>query len=192
MGTLITDGFDPGDDERAVSILKKWKGGVLSDQLFTTISKMGPQVGVITILFRKNDKILEVLLLPRPKDDPLWPGMLNLPGKMLRSADFKREDGNPVNGPFERIETNEVKAKFASEPVFAGLAFQSTDRGPILALVYIAELAGNQDSQKDYVWADANKLEDIKNLIKTEIIAVNVALKSYLASLHSQHILDKP
>ena len=113
-------------------------------------------------------------------------GNVKFAGKMLRSADFKREDGNPVNGPFERIESSEVKAKFVREPIFAGLAFQGTDRGPILALVYIAGLAESQDSQKDYVWADVNKLEGLENLIKTEIIAVNVALKYYLAG--SNHL----
>lgn len=178
MGVKITDGFDAGDDEKVISILKKWKGGVISDNLFATISKLSPQVSVIVTVFRMNEGRREVLLLTRPKDDPTWPGMLNLPGKMLRTSDFKRSDGNPVNGALERIKDDELKKEFAGKPRFAGIAFQNTERGSITALVHIAELSDYTDTSGEWVWADVTKLSGMNNLIKAEPVAVKVALKA--------------
>lgn len=179
MGTLVTDGFDTGDDEKVVEILKKWKGGPLSDSLFTTVSKLTPQVSAIVTIFRKRGDVIETLLLPRPSDDPLWPNKLNLPGKMFRSADFKREDGNPVNGPLERIQKNELKIDFKKEDIkFAGLAFQDTKRGPIMVLVYTLFVAADFKGNEDWVWRDVNKLKDFRDMIPTEMDAIEVALKS--------------
>lgn len=176
MGVNITDGFDLGDDEKVVSILKKWKGGVLSDQFFTSISKMTPQIAAIIVVFRKNGEKLETLLLPRPDNDPVWSGMLNLPGKMFRAMDFKRDDKNPINGPLERIQEDEIKMHLSGVK-FAGLAFQNTLRGPIMVLVHIVFLP-TDISNENWVWRDVAKLEDSKDMIPTEMDAIKVALKA--------------
>ncbi|HKC04934.1 MAG TPA: hypothetical protein VKC54_03620 [Patescibacteria group bacterium] len=178
MGTLVTDGFGPGDDEKVVSILNKWKGGVLSDQLFTAISKMTPQVAAIIVVFRKRGDTLETLLLPRPENDPLWAGMLNLPGKMFRTVDFNREDKNPINGPLERILKDELKINFTEPPKFAGLAFQDTKRGPIVVLVHTAYIPVDFNGNEDWVWRDVAKLKEFDDMIPTEMPAIEVALKA--------------
>lgn len=185
MGTLITDGFDAGDDEKIVSILNKWKGGPLSDRLFTSVSKLTPQVSVITTIFRKRGDIIETLLLPRPSDDPLWPNMLNLPGKMFRAMDFERVDGNPMNGPLKRIQNDELKIKFESVK-FIDLVFQNIARGHIVVLLHIGELSDNQEDKSDWVWADVTRLKELNNFLETETSAIEVGLKHYLAS--SNHL----
>lgn len=179
MATLITDGFAGGDDAQVVSILDKWNGGPLSDQLFTAISKMTPQLSAIIVVFRKKEDVLETLLLPRPSDDPLWPGMLNLPGKMFRAIDFKREDKNPMNGPLERIQTSELKTQVKNKPEFAEIVFQNTDRGSIVALVHTAELPENVELQSDWVWCDVTKLNSLNNFLESETSAIEAALKHY-------------
>lgn len=179
MSTLITDGFGSGDDEKVVEILKKWKGGPISDNLFFTISSMTPQVSAIIVFFRKSDGKIEVLLLPRPVDDPLGAGQLNLPGKMFRSIDFKREDGNAMNGPLERIQTNELKIELEEEPKFVESVFQNTDRGPIVALVHLGKLPIDQKGGEDWVWADVTKLKELDNFLVTETSAIEAALKYY-------------
>lgn len=179
MGTSITDGFSVGDDQKAVSILNKWNGGILSDQLFTAVSKMTPQVATIIVVFRKRDDLLETLLLPRPSDDPLWSNMLNLPGKMFRSMDFNREDKNPINGPLERIQKDELKVELKKEDIkFAGLAFQNTLRGPIMVLVHSVFVAKDFNGNSDWIWRDTTKLKESKDMIPTEMDAIEVALKS--------------
>lgn len=178
MSVKITDGFDVSDDEKAIEILKKWKGGPISDQLFAQISLMTPQISMIISVFRNNAGKLETLLLPRPKTDPTWPGMLNLPGKMFRSADFKRFDGSPLNGPKERIIKDELSILLETEPKFAGIAFQNTKRGPIAVLVYTVEVPPDFEGNKDWVWRDVKTLEEFSDMIPTEMDAIKVALKS--------------
>jgi hypothetical protein len=179
MGTLITDGLDSGDDQKVISILNKWKGGPLSDQLFTSLSKLTPQISAIITVFRKRDNIVETLLLPRPSDDPLWPNMLNLPGKMFRAMDFKRDDKNPVNGPLERIQKGELKVELNKLDIkFAGLAFQDTIRGPIMVLVHTVFVAEDFNGNLDWVWREVSQLKDSKDMIPTEMDAIEVALKS--------------
>ncbi|HKB88348.1 MAG TPA: hypothetical protein VKC53_01725 [Patescibacteria group bacterium] len=179
MAKLITDGFAEGDDAKVVSILNKWNGGQLSDQLFTSISKMTPQLSAIIVVFRKKAGIIETLLLPRPSDDPLWPGMLNLPGKMFRAIDFKREDKNPMNGPLERIQTGELKIQLKSKPEFAEIVFQNTDRGSILALIHVGELPDDAKSEAVWVWCDVTKLSSLNNFLESETSAILTALKHY-------------
>lgn len=179
MATLITDGFDAGDDEKVVSILNKWKGGILSDQLFTSVSKMTPQLACIIVVFRKKGELLETLLLPRPEGDPVWSGMLNLPGKMFRAMDFKRDDKNPVNGPLERIQKGELKVELNKLDIkFAGLAFQDTIRGPIMVLVHTYFVANDFKGNEDWIWREVSQLKDSKDMIPTEMDAIEVALKS--------------
>lgn len=179
MGVQITDGFDVGDDEKVVSILNKWKGGPLSDQLFTSVSRLTPQISAIVTVFRKKGDTIETLLLPRPSDDPLWPNMLNLPGKMFRSLDFKRDDKNPVNGPLDRIQKSELKIDLKKEDIkFAGLAYQDTLRGSIMVLVHTLFVAEEFVGNPDWIWRDVAKLKDFKDMIPTEMDPIEVALKS--------------
>lgn len=182
MGTLITDGFDSGDDEKVVEILKKWKGGPLSDQLFTSVSKLTPQVSAIITIFRKRGDIIETLLLPRPSDDPLWPNMLNLPGKMFRGADFERVDNNPINGPLERIQDSELKVKLKSVKL-VDLVFQNIVRGHIVVLLHLGELSEDQKDIDGWVWADVTKLKELPNFLETETSAIEAGLKHYLSTL---------
>jgi hypothetical protein len=178
--TDITDGFSPGDDEKVVSILNKWKGGVLSDQLFTVLARISPQTSAITVVFRQIDNKTEVLLLPRPDDDPVWPSMLNLPGKMFRAADFKREDKTPINGPIERIQKAELLVNFDYPPKFVGPVFQDTKRGYVVALIYLAEVPANLKQPDHWFWADIDSLSHLENYLKTEQSAIDLALETYL------------
>ena len=181
MSTSITDGFSIGDDKKVIEILKKWKGGAISDDLFFTISAMAPQVSAIIVFFRKKEDKVEVLLLPRPDDDPLHAGGLNLPGKMFRNVDFKRADENALNGPLKRIQQNELKVELKNKPKFAEIVFQNTARGYIVALVHLGELSVDQKDGEGWVWADVTKLKELDNFLETETSAIEAALKHYLA-----------
>jgi hypothetical protein len=178
----ITEGLDAGDDEKVVSILKKWNDGMISNDLFFAISRMTPQVSAIIVIFRKVKDKIETLLIPRPSDDPLGAGKLNLPGKMFRTIDFKRVDKNPVNGPLERIQTGELKINLKNEPEFVENVFQNTGRGAIVALVHLGELSEDSVQGEDWVWADVTKLKELDNFLVTETSAIEAALKHYLAS----------
>lgn len=179
MGTTITSGFEVGDDQKVISILKKWDGGPLSDALFASMSRLTPQVSTIVAVFRDNNGTLETLLLPRPGDDPVWPNMLNLPGKMFRAVDFRREDNNPINGPIERIINTELKTELDKKQInYAGLAFQNTKRGAIIVLVHTVFVNMDFKGNEDWVWRSVESLRDSKDMIPTEMDAIEVALKN--------------
>ena len=182
--TSITSGFDNGDDEKVINILDKWDDGPLSDKLFTKLSQLSPQTALITVVFRENNGETETLLLERPEGDPVWPGMLNLPGKMFRKTDFSRGDGRPENGPIERIEESEIGTKFTNRPKFAGVTFQDTKRGPVIVLVCVV----NEDVKltKGGEWHPVKELNSLTKLINTELVVINVALEAYLAG--SNHL----
>ena len=176
MTAGITDGFSTDDDEKVISILKKWKGGPLSDQLFTILAGMIPSSGVATVILQRS-RDLEILLLPRPTNDIVWPGMLNLPGKQFRSADFHRRDNNPLNGPLERIRSDEIKTKFIGNPKFAGVSLHSDKRGPQVVLVYLAKIKSSSESVGK--WYPVNRLKDMKDFVQSELKSIDVALDFY-------------
>ena len=179
MGVKITDGFGPGDDEKAVSILKKWKGGVISDKLFTVLAGMVPTTGVV-IVFLYNKKDPEVLFVPRPNGDPLWSGMLNLPGKLFRKIDFARSDQKPINGPLERIETAEIGTKLPKRPKFAGINLNSDKRGSWAILVYFIELNAKSEYKGVGEWVKVYGIKKRSDVIQTEINHINIALKKFV------------
>ena len=180
MSVKVTDGLHAKEEALVISVLQKWKGGPLSDQLFTAFAKMIPLSGAVVTIFRKTgDNLTEVMLVPRPKGDPVWPGMLNLPGKMLRAIDYIRDDKKPVNGALERIQEDELGAIFPQKPKFAGVSLHSDDRGPLVVLVYWLKVDDNFKSSKGGLWFNVEDLKNLNSFIQSEIISINVALKEY-------------
>ena len=171
----ITDGFAPGDDEKVVSILKKWIGGPIGDQLFTQIAGMMPTSGVVMVIVY-NPKDPEIIFVSRPSDDPLWKNKLNLPGKLFRNADFKRSDHTPLNGPLERIQKSEIVLEFPKPPEFTGICLNSDARGSWAVLVYKIELVDKSLYKGAGEWVKVSEVEKRPDLINTEINHINVAL----------------
>ena len=114
-----TEGLTSEEDDQLVHLLSKWTGGRISTPVFTQLAGMIPQPIVEVVFLRVNNEKLETLLIPRPEDDIVWPGMVHTPGTALRAADFHREDRYPLDGAFERIR-REVNNQFAYPPTFAG------------------------------------------------------------------------
>jgi hypothetical protein len=175
MSVKITSGFSPGDDEKVISILKKFKGGPVSDKLFEVLAGILPTTPVI-VVFITNKKDPEILFVPRPSDDPVWPSALNLPGNMIRLVDFKRSDNSPINGAFERIQKSEIHSKFPQKPKFIGINLNTDSRGPWIALVYKIELTNKSDYLGIGEWVKVDDVEKRKDLINSEINHINVAL----------------
>src|SRR3989344_9021208 len=135
-----TEGLTPEEDKRLADLLSKWNGGRISTTVFTELARMIPQPIVEVVVLRNNGGTIETLLIPRPADDLVWPGMYHTPGAALRTSDFHRDDQNPLSGPFERIQRGELGSNFAYTPIFAGRLHRLADRGPEVAEIYVAEL----------------------------------------------------
>ncbi len=175
-----TDGFDPGDDEKVITILKKWKGGTISDKLFTTLAWMLPQPTVEMVIIRERNNTLEVLLIPRPPDDLVWPGFLHIPGQVLRRMDYLRDDNTPMNGPFERIQKYEIQTSFSRPPEFVGVTQYMTKRGPEAVHIYLSAIAENASLPQGAIWIAIDDLPKIKKFISHQIIPIKMATDYFI------------
>lgn len=178
MATLVTDGFDPGDDEQMVEILRKWRGGPLSDILFTQLAGLIPQPIVEVVVLRWNEK-LQTLLLPRPEGDPVWPGMVHTPGVALRRADFFRSDNDPLAGAFERIQQGELGQKFIGRPRFVGVLHRVGRRGPEVAQIFWTEIDFGSKLKEGHEWYPVDKLESHPHFIQDQLGHVKMAVAHY-------------
>lgn len=175
-----TDGFDPEDDEKVISTLKKWKGGVLSDELFTQLAYIIPQPTIETVVLRKKENAIEALLIPRPAHDSIWPGVLHSPGQALRKMDYLRTDNTPLNGPFERVQSLEIKAKFLHTPEFVGIAQYMTKRGPEAVHIFLASIAEDSALPENAIWKRVDDLPQLTNFMDHQIIPINMAKNFFL------------
>jgi hypothetical protein len=175
----ITDGFDIGDDEKIIEILKKWKGGKLSTSLFTTLSAMLPTPCLETVILRRSDNEVQVLLIPRPENDIIWKGMLHSPGGAVRHSDYLRSDGKPFNGVFERIESGEIKNKFVGEPKLVTSYPMMTKRGPEMVTLFLMKIDDKATLPEGANWYNVEKLNEIPNFIKHQLKAVQEAVKEF-------------
>jgi hypothetical protein len=182
MANTLTDGFSSGDDEQVVTLLKKWRGGKLSDQLFNILAGMTPQPTVETVILRKINSEMEVLLIPRPEGDIIWPGMLHSPGQALRAMDYHRDDLTPLNGPFERVQQQEIMTDFSKVPEFVGVAQYLTARGPEAVHVYLAHITDFARLPVTARWCNIKELEKLDNFISHQLIPIRMAADFYNAN----------
>ena len=178
-GYIPTEGLTLEEDRRLVELLNKWNGGRISTPAFTEIARMSPQPIVEVVIFRMIEGRLETLLIPRPEDDVVWPGMYHTPGAALRAADFQRADQTPVNGAFERIQRGELSGEFADAPTFVGWLDRLGDRGPESARVFIAELPEGYD-HPDHIWYSVDQLAQNPKFIQHQLPHVLMAAEQYV------------
>jgi hypothetical protein len=161
-----TDGLTREQDGQLAELLSKWNGGRISDLVFPSVARLTPQPCVEVVVFRKGGGGLETLLIPRPATDTVWPGMYHNPGQALRLSDYYREDGDPVNGPFQRIQRGELQAEFAERPIFVGNDFRMTLRGAEVAIVHFARLKTGTVDRDSYVWCPVEELANKADFIQ--------------------------
>ncbi|MBU0534973.1 hypothetical protein KKC62_02285 [Patescibacteria group bacterium] len=178
----LTEGLSPQEDEILCCILKKWAdagGGRFSPKVLNWLAYAIPQPAIETIVFRLYDGKVQVLLLPRPPRDIIWEGMLNSPGQLLRRMDFLREDGNPINGAFQRIQHEELKCNFVGDPIFVGVLPQLSKRGPDVVQCYLAQIPDDSTVSEGSEWLDVGGLGENPRVIKSELGPIKFALKQF-------------
>lgn len=179
----VTEGLTLEEDRELVSLLKKWDGGRISTPVFTELNRLIPQPIVEVVQFRRSGDTLETLLIPRPDDDIVWPGMYHTPGSALRASDYYREDQMPLNGAFERIQ-RELKSDFASAPIFVGWLERLGDRGPEVVRIYIADLT-ESSARLNHVWYPVAQLSQNPKFIQGQLGHVLMAAEYYNSKYHA-------
>jgi hypothetical protein len=135
---------------QATDLLRKLAPGFLPYPIFEQIARLValPIVEFIPLRLSESDGV-DVLLIHRPDDDPLWPGMLHTPGTVVRATDLhqgKQDDWLA----FERILHDELKDTSIGAPHYVGSMFHDSKRGAELAQLYWVEVIGEPAVGKFY------------------------------------------
>jgi hypothetical protein len=124
-------------DEEIVSLcrlLAKCQPGELPIEIFNEIARLTVSLAIEFIPLRYNGQQIEVLLIPRPTGDPIWPGMVHTPGTILRPTDTSFEDA------FNRLFNDELGIADKPNLLFNGFNLGTGLRGSTLSLEYIINL----------------------------------------------------
>jgi hypothetical protein len=132
-----TFGLNEAEIAQAVALLARLEPGYLPYPLFLQFYRLTPAPTMELIPFRRGiDGALEVLLVRRLPDDPLWPNMWHNPGVTIRANDTHKI-------AMERIFRDDLQGLQATKgPVFAQNLFVYCERGTDVMQVYWVEVTG--------------------------------------------------
>jgi hypothetical protein len=160
------------DEEKELAeLLKKLEPGFLPYDIFVEIARLVALPIIEFVPFRLNaQKKIEVLLLHRGDDDPIWPGAWHTPGTVIRATD--NED--KIYKAFERILKDELKNTKVGQPYYVGSVFHKSKRGAEQSQVFWVEVLGNPEAGKFY------ELENLhQKTIKSQLLFIKQAAQSY-------------
>ena len=108
--------------------------GLLPEPVFLAVTRLmvTPVVEVVPLRSRRGET--EIFLIRRSQNDPVWGGLLHVPGTVVRSSDMSLEDA------LGRVIHDELDDPRCSAPVFVGNCLHLQKRGKELAATYWIEL----------------------------------------------------
>ncbi len=119
---------------QAVAILHKFPPGFLPFNLFLQIARLVMLPTYELVPLRQTGGGVEVLLLKRMPDDPLWPGQLHIPGTVMRATD------NSLEAAYNRIKQDELHNTSLSQAVYVKDELHKSKRGSEFAKIYWAKV----------------------------------------------------
>jgi hypothetical protein len=131
------------EQKQLLSLLEKLEPGFYPIEIFWQFARLSTMPTIEFVPFRYIGESLEVLLLPRADDDKFWPGMMHIPGCVIRPNDT-RDD------VFARIMHDELLDVSLGEPTFVATHVRKTTRGNEHAEIYCAEVLGEPKVGKFY------------------------------------------
>jgi hypothetical protein len=160
------------DDQTVADLLKTYQPGFLPYPVFEQIARLVALPIIEFIPLRMRDGEVEVLLIARPEDDPLWPGLLHTPGTVIRATDL--HDGQDNWPAFKRIVDDELQHTEIGNPHYVGSIFHQSKRGAEQAQLYWVEVRGEPHVGTFY---PADKLPD--DLIESQKTFINEAVRHF-------------
>jgi hypothetical protein len=127
------------DVVEAAQLLSELEPGWLPEPIFQAVARLVvlPIVEVVP-LRRADTGEIEILLLERRADDPVWPGMLHTPGTVVRASDSPGSFDDALG----RILDDELGNIGASEPVWVKNILHHSGRGMEASQIYWIEVEG--------------------------------------------------
>lgn len=135
------------NEKTLTNLLRRLKPGFLPYDVFVELARLVVFSIIEYVPLRINEKgEVEVLLLPRAEDDPIWPGEFHTPGTVIRPTDNEGQ----MYLAFDRILNDELKNTKVSKPYFVGNILHKSKRGTEQAQVYWVEVIGRPEVGEFY------------------------------------------
>jgi hypothetical protein len=164
------------DDETKIvaDLLSKLEPGFLPFPIFHEVTRLTAMPIIEVVPLRRNDVgKVEILLLQRPSDDPIWPNQLHVPGTVIRALDsFESAFGRIMSKELNNLPTTELK--------FVKNIIHHSGRGMESSQVYWIEVRAKPTDGHFY---DINDLP--KTLVKSQMDFIPAAIDDYQKILQS-------
>jgi hypothetical protein len=130
-------GLSAEETFQVVGLLSKLHPGSLPFDIFHEVTRLvaTPIIEVVP-LRRSADGEIEILLLKREEDDPVWPGQLHIPGTVVRASDAP----GSFDEPLRRVISTELAGTKTSEPTFVKNLFHHSGRGMEASQIFWVEI----------------------------------------------------
>ncbi len=165
--------MNEADIQKTADLLKQLDPGFLPYPIFEQIARLVALPIVEFIPLRVRDGVCEVLLIARPEDDPLFPGLLHTPGTVVRATDVHKGEQDDWQA-FKRILEEELIDTKVSQPCYVGSIFHESKRGAEQAQLYWVEVLGEPGVGTFY---PLNTLPD--NLMESQLSFIELASQSF-------------
>jgi hypothetical protein len=167
----MSQSLTQSEQETLIKLLEKLEPGFLPFGIFLQVARLVVLPIVEFVPLRLNEQgEIEILLLTRGPDDPLWPNELHVPGTVVRPTD----NAEKMYLAFDRILNDELKSMHMSSPHYVGNILHKSKRGMEQAQVYWIEVLEEPHAGKLY---QVEKLP--KNLMESQRGFINQAIKSF-------------
>jgi hypothetical protein len=127
--------------EQTAALLARLEPGFLPHPIFMQATRLVVTTTVELIVLQRTKEGVQVFVTRREDDDPVWPGMLHIPGTVLRPTDDATDD---LAAPMQRLFAGElvVLDTVQLEPKHMQMRFRKTPRGTELVNIFMAEAEG--------------------------------------------------
>lgn len=160
--------------KRLTELLQQLEPGYLPFDVFVQIARLVVLPIIEFVPLRYNRGQVEVLLLERSPDDPIWPSMLHTPGTVIRATDTDSK----MYLAFQRVLTDELQETEVAGPQYVGSILHKSARGAEHAQVYWVEVIG---PPKVGHFFPIKELPE--NLIQSQLKFIQEAAKHYQKTL---------
>lgn len=165
---LFSMSLNKEDDDKAkhtAALLSEFTPGFLPYPVFEQVARLVALPIIEFIPIKSTGDDIQVLLIRRPADDPLWANELHTPGTVIRATDIGV--GKHIWRPFERILEDELGGTAVGDPHYVGSIMHKSRRGTEQAQIYWVELIGEPHTGELYSINElpSNFMESQKNFV---------------------------
>jgi hypothetical protein len=162
---------EPADAEiqLAAETLSRLQPGFLPFSIFHEITRLTTTPIIEVVPLRRNGDVVEILLLKRDANDPVWPNQFHTPGTVLRATDS-------LKTALERISNNELIGVSISEPKFVTNVLHHSGRGMEFSQIYWVNVEGDTSIGQFF---DTSQPPD--TLVKSQLDFIPQAIEDYKA-----------